>query len=222
VSRKLVENRAYDPYPGIDAPEFDNRIQSLLNLYDRDTTQVQLNLLDSHDTPRLLSVVRGDKAAVRLATLFQMTYPGAPCVYYGDEIALRGTKRYDRPHRDRDARWPFPWHDERLWDHDMLEYFRNAIALRRRWPVLRRGDMTALYAAGQQYAFARHDGQSRLLIVLNAGDEHVRLCLPVEPFIVNGTRLTAVFGPRSHSVVENGQLPCDIPARSATVLAPAP
>ncbi len=73
------------------------------------------NLLDRHDAPRLLSLARGDKATVRLATLFQMTFSGAPCVYCGDEIALRGTKAYDKPHRDRDARWPFPWDDRSRW-----------------------------------------------------------------------------------------------------------
>ena len=78
------------------------------------------------------AIARGDKATLRLATLLQMTYPGTPCVYYGDEIALRGTKRYDHPHRDLDARWPFPWHDESVWDREMLSYFREVIALRAR------------------------------------------------------------------------------------------
>ena len=88
VSRELVRSRSYDPYPGIDAPVFAQRIRRLLELYDWQTTQVQFNLLDSHDTARLLSIARGDKATVRLATLFQMTYPGTPCVYYGDEICV--------------------------------------------------------------------------------------------------------------------------------------
>ena len=175
VSQTLVKGRSYDPYPGIDAVEFDRRIQSLLKLYDRDTNQVQLNLLDSHDTPRLLSVARGDKATLLLATLFQMTYPGAPCIYYGDEIALPGTKRYDKPHRDQDSRRSFPWHDEQLWDHSALEYFRSAVALRHRYPVLRTGGMTTIHAVDQQYGFVRHDSNSQLLIVLNAADEEPQL-----------------------------------------------
>ena len=116
VGPRLVEDRSYDAYPGIDAVQFGQRIQKLLAGYDWETTQVQFNLLDSHDAPRVLSIARGDKATLRLATLFQMTYPGTPCIYYGDEIALRGTNRYDHPHRDHDARWPFPWHDEAAWD----------------------------------------------------------------------------------------------------------
>lgn len=218
VSSTLVENRSYHPYPGIDAPEFDRRIRRLMELYDQDTNQVQLNLLDSHDTPRLLSVARGDKATLRLATLFQMTYPGAPCVYYGDEIALRGTKRYDRPHRDHDARWPFPWHDEQLWDYSMLDYFRRAIALRRRYAVLRYGETTTIHAAAQHYAFLRHDRDSQLLVLLNAGDEDAQVRLPLEPHLHNVTRLRSVFGPTCQAAVDDSHLRLDIPARSASVM----
>ncbi|MFW6171566.1 MAG: glycoside hydrolase family 13 protein [Planctomycetota bacterium] len=221
VSQKLVEDRAYDPYPGIDAAKFHERLQALLECYDAETTRVQLNLLDSHDAPRLLSVARGDKATLRLATLFQMTYPGAPCIYYGNEIALRGTKRYDRPHRDLDARWPFPWHDEKLWDHDMLQYFQKAIALRHRSPVLRRGEMTTVHAADQQYAFARHDAESCLLVLLNAADETAHPRLPVERFFQDGTALVSLFGPPCSATVDKGHLEWNIPARSANVMGPA-
>ena len=171
VSRTLARGRSYDPYPAIDAAEFARRIEQLLQLYAWEVTQVQLNLLDSHDTPRLLSLARGDKATVRLATLFQMTFPGAPCIYYGDEIGLRGTKAYDRPHRDRDARWPFPWDDRDRWDQELLTFFRQAIALRHAHPVLRHGRYETLYAQGQCYAFARYDAQETLVVVLNAGEQ---------------------------------------------------
>ncbi len=220
VSQSLVENRSYTPYPGIDAAEFDRRLRTLWEQYDPATNQVLLNLLSSHDAPRLLSVARGDKATLRLATLFQMTYPGAPCVYYGDEISLRGTKRYDRPHRDRDARWPFPWHDEQLWDHDMLEYFRAAIALRHRYPALRGGAMTTLHATEQQFAFVRHDHNNRLLVLINAGEEDARTRLPVASHFPNGTELTSVFGSTGRAVVDDNHLRWNIPARSACVLAP--
>jgi cyclomaltodextrinase len=65
VSATLVENRSYRPYPGTDAPRFDQRIQDLLKLYDWNVTQVQFNMLASHDTPRMLSLSRGDKATLR-------------------------------------------------------------------------------------------------------------------------------------------------------------
>ncbi len=74
----------------IDAHEFANRIDHNLGLYRPDITSSQLNLLDSHDTPRFLSCAGGDKDALKLALLFLFAYPGAPCIYYGDEIGLDG------------------------------------------------------------------------------------------------------------------------------------
>ena len=65
-----------------------------------------------------------------------MTYPGAPSIYYGDEIGIRGTLDYDRQHDDRHARWPMPW-EESDWDQELLEYFRQVIELRHRFAALR-------------------------------------------------------------------------------------
>jgi cyclomaltodextrinase len=218
VSRRLVEDRSYDPYPGADAPQFGQRVKRLLAEYDWETTLVQLNLLDSHDAPRVLSIARGDKATLRLATLLQMTFPGAPSVYYGDEIALRGTKRYDRPHRDQDARWPFPWHDPSLWDRDMLQFFRDAIALRHAHPALRRGSLQQLYADQRQYAYARRDDSETLLVVLNADEQSSALHVPVRDIVPEGGAVRLLFGAADTAPVQNGHLQLTIPPRAGVVL----
>ena len=61
-----------------DAPSFASRLDRAMSVYDPVVTAAQLNLLDSHDTPRFLSMVGGDVQSLRLATLIQMTLPGAP------------------------------------------------------------------------------------------------------------------------------------------------
>ncbi len=218
VSAGLVQGRAYDPYPGIDAIEFGKRIRDLLARYDWETTQVQFNLLDSHDAPRVLSVARGDKATLRLATLFQMTYPGTPCVYYGDEIALRGTKRYDQPHRDHDARWPFPWHDEAVWDREMLDFFRRAIALRHAHSALRRGRFDEVYARARHYAFLRRDDNETLLVVLNAGDDAAEISVPVGPYVADGESLKPLLGQVAARPMERGHVVLSVPPRAGAVL----
>lgn len=218
VSEALVRDRSYDVHPGIEAPEFGRRVDRLLDQYDWDTTLVQFNLLDSHDAARVLSIAHGDHATLRLATLFQMTFPGAPCIYYGDEIALRGTKRYDRPHRDRDARWPFPWHDRSHWDHDMLEYFRVAIRLRKEHPVLRNGRFFPCHAESQQYAFVRSNSAETLLVFLNAGDAPATIRVDVGSHFADHQQLDALFGAVQSLPVESGQLTCTIPARAGAVL----
>ena len=91
-----------------------------------------LNLLGSHDMARFITLAKGDQTALRLATLFQMTYPGAPSVYYGDEIGMAGG-------HDPANRGAFPWQKPETWDTDLLHEFQRLIALRRARPALRRG-----------------------------------------------------------------------------------
>jgi cyclomaltodextrinase / maltogenic alpha-amylase / neopullulanase len=218
VSQSLAHGRGYDPYPGVDAPQFAQRIDQLLKSYAPETTAVQLNLLDSHDAPRVLSLARGDKATVRLATLFQMTYPGAPSIYYGDEIAIAGTKRYNRPHRDQDSRWPFPWHDMQKWDQQMLQYFRQSIALRNTHQVLRHGQYKSLYAMDRIYSFVRYDTSEALLVVLNAGDDDAQVTFDIEDHFSVGAGLHAIFGSAVCTTQNDGQVTLSIEARRGAVL----
>jgi glycosidase len=73
-----------------DGPAFAGRLERAMTAYDPAVTSVQLNLLDSHDTPRLWSMLGGDARGVALATFILMTLPGAPSVFYGDEIGMPG------------------------------------------------------------------------------------------------------------------------------------
>jgi neopullulanase len=190
---------------------FAQTIDRLLTLYDPAVNQVQLNLLDSHDTARFLTLADGDESAFRLATLFQMTYPGAPCIYYGDEIGLMGGN-------DPDCRRTFPW-DERRWNHSMRSYVKQCIALRRAHPALRRGDYTHLYVSGDVYAFGRRladeapsrppfrevrrDGASNetIVVVLNASYATFELDVPLKGYLPAGSRLRDVWSNTPASVV---------------------
>ncbi len=217
VSSVLVSNRTYDPCPAIDATEFARQIDRSLNLYSWQVIKSQLNLLDSHDTPRLLSLARGDRATVRLATLFQMTFPGAPCIYYGDEIGLRGTEQYDQPHQDADARWPFPWHDRSLWDKDLLSFFRQVIALRHAHPVLRHGQYHPLLAQDHCLLFARSDPHQTLLVAINAGSSAAGLHLPAPTCPGHGTTLTPLFGAAQSAELDADHWNLDLAGRTAAI-----
>jgi len=207
---EMTKDRSYEPYPAIDAAEFARKIEALLRLYDWQHTLVQMNLLDSHDTARLLSMAQDDKASVRLATLFQMTYPGAPSIYYGDEIGLPGAL-------DPDSRRGMPW-DTSTWDHDLLAYFQRAIALRKAHPVLRHGELHSVYAQGDVYAMARTSSAENLLVALNVGEVSHTVNLPLGTYFVDGTELASLFGPTTTATVSNGQLELTLPAREGVVL----
>jgi alpha-glucosidase len=123
----------------------------------------QFNLLGSHDTPRILTHVGGDVDRMRLAVALLMTYPGVPCVYYGDEIGLAGAA-------DPDNRRCMIW-NENEWNTDLRAWYQRLIRLRRHSPALRHGGFQLVYAAGDVVAFLREAPGERLLVVVRrAGD----------------------------------------------------
>ena len=146
-----------------DAPTFASRLQQALAVNDPAVTGVQLNLLDSHDTPRFLSMVSGDTDALRLATLIQATVPGAPSIYYGDEIGMLGEL-------DPLNRGAFPWADPERWDQALYDDLAGALAARRTRPVLRYGDLRVAFADGQTVAYVRTMDNEGALVVINADD----------------------------------------------------
>jgi len=214
VAPSLIEGRAYKPYPGIDAAEFGHRIQKLLDLYGWEATLGQFNLLDSHDTSRLTSIARGDKATLRLATLFQMCYPGAPCVYYGDEVGIRGISDYDAPHDDALARWTMPWDRPEEWDAELFAYFQKIIRLRHQEPALRHGRYQQLYAEGQLYVFARELDGRRLIVLLNSSEKAETAALPWQ----DKAQSSRLFGQVEIGPPSNGRLSVTVPARSGAVV----
>lgn len=218
VSEALVKGRDYKPYPAIDAAGYGRAIHRLLDLYDWNVTQVQLNSLDSHDTARLLSIARSDKDTVRLATLLQMTYPGAPCVYYGDEIAIRGSDNSEEPFHDREARWTFPWQDESQWDREMLAYFQQVIALRLAQPALRRGSYHELVAKGEVYAFARQLADEVVVTAVNVSTQPQTIAVPTKGLLVDGVVLRPLFGQSERGVVADGRVQLALPPRSGLVM----
>jgi neopullulanase len=190
----------------IDAHEFANRIDHNFNLYKSDITYAQLNLLDSHDTPRFLSCAGGDKNALKLAWLFMFSYPGAPCIYYGDEIGVDGE-------HDPYCRKSFPW-DEGEWDKDLLAYAKEAIELRTKNPALRRGDLTRLWSADGTYAFSRSLDGEIFVIALNASESHQQAEVTYEA----DKSPEVVFGEASEISVQDGRLKFRIPPRSGIVM----
>ena len=156
----------------LDGAGFATRLVELLGAYDPDVVAVQLNLIGSHDAPRALTVLGGDVAALRLATLLQAALPGAPCIYYGDEIGLTGGN-------DPACRGAFPWDGDR-WDAALHAYVRAVLRLRADEPALRHGGTTAIGAADGAIVIERRLGDERLVVAVNAGTaaSDVELALP--------------------------------------------
>ncbi|WP_017651467.1 glycoside hydrolase family 13 protein [Fortiea contorta] len=155
-----VQSRDYQPYPPLFAAEYAAKIQEVLQLYPWEIQLTQLNLLASHDTARLLTIAGGDKPSIELATLLLLTFPGAPSIYYGDEVGLPGGI-------DPDSRRGFPL--EANWDQEIFTTHRQLINLRQTHPALRVGDYQVLFAQGALYIFARTLATEELIIAVNVG-----------------------------------------------------
>lgn len=180
--RDLLHEHSYGAVQPINAEEFARMLTDMLTWYPRPITYAQLNLLNSHDTARYITIARGDPTALQLALLVMFTYVGAPMLYYGDEIAMEGRC-------DPDCRRAMIWEPSKR-GREMLAYVRRLTALRHKYVALRRGAMTILLANGKTLAFARqHPHEPTIIVALNAGREPVTLDLRIERLLVNGTCL---------------------------------
>lgn len=164
----LRSHHEYGMVTRLDGAAFAGRVRELLAAYAPETSAVQLNLLDSHDSPRVLSMLGGDREAMELATLLQTTFPGAPCIYYGDEVGVQGGI-------DPDSRRAFPW-DRSRWDGVVLDSVRSMVAARHAEPALRADELEVADTSGPALAFRRGAG-GPLAVAVNPGEDAARLRL---------------------------------------------
>jgi glycosidase len=158
----------------IDAEGYDEALRRNRYLYSPQVTAGLLNLLGSHDTPRVRTVVESAKLA-RLAAVLQFTMPGIPLIYYGDEIGMKGGP-------DPDCRRCMEWNEDKQ-DGKTLGLYRNLIRLRKENPWLMGGSYETLLAdqGSARYAFRRAaegsdetQGRRALEVYVNAGSKSVK------------------------------------------------
>ena len=148
--------------------------------------QVAMNELSNHDHSRFLTrtnhkvgridVLGGEAASqnirpeiMREAVVMQMTWPGAPTIYYGDEAGVCGFT-------DPDNRRTYPWGHE---DEIMLEFHRAIIALHKKYSVLKRGSLKFLFANYNCLAYGRFDPETQIVVAFNNNDEPREFRIPV-------------------------------------------
>jgi cyclomaltodextrinase len=152
----------------LDAASYGDHVERVMKAYG-DRAGGNLNLVGSHDTARVRTLCGDDAGSVALAWLLLFTVPGAPCIYYGDEIGMRGEM-------DPGCRAGFPI-DRGAWDHDTLHTVRELIALRRDHVALRRGSWRRLARDERVHAFAMEHADERAWIATNATSEPAELTI---------------------------------------------
>ncbi len=164
VTQGLASGQNYPLTPALDATAYRERIDALVAAYPASAARANLTLLGSHDTPRVLTVCAEDATSLELAALLQFTFPGAPSIYYGDEIGLTGGP-------DPESRAAFPWDRPEEWNRDLLGAFGSLISLRDDHPALRRGGYDSLAASDHMVVFSRVDDSERIIVAVNAGEQ---------------------------------------------------
>jgi glycosidase len=194
------------------ASEFAKGLLELLHLYSTEHAFAHLLPLGSHDTRRILTVCENRVEIVRQALVIQFSFPGAPVIYYGDEIGLEGEK-------DPDNRRAFPW-DKSKWDEDMLGFVRQLVSLRHECPSLRRGDFQVLLTDDDTsiVAFTRVLESDITVTTINASTVPQRIRLPaVELSWTDGQEVVNVLG-GDRFVVADGHLEMNLPPHGFAML----
>jgi alpha-glucosidase len=149
-------------------------------------------LLDSHDVARFRTIA-GSRDRQLVGVGLQMTMPGVPMIFAGDEIGLEGEW-------GEDARRTMPWDSIDTWDGPLFEEYQTLIALRRLSEALARGGLRYVHVSDDAIAYVRESRSERLLC-LAARAAH-------EPIVVPFAQLETLYGEDA----SNGVLPADGPA----------
>jgi len=215
--------------------EFAARLESIREDYPDAAYYTLMNLLDSHDTERIrwtltpgqettaekelnaANVAEG-KQRQRLASLIQFTVPGAPTVFYGDEVAITGDD-------DPDDRRTYPWSDKGgAPDQEMFTHYQTLNTLRSSNDVLVHGDFQVLFTddGSQIVVYGRKTNNQAAIVIINRDSETQSGPIPVVGYLPDGVVLNQAYavgqgGPSSVSVV-NGELNISVGPLSAVLL----
>ncbi|MGN0817840.1 MAG: alpha-amylase family glycosyl hydrolase, partial [Candidatus Coproplasma sp.] len=164
---------------------FDTMFRNMAR-FPRPSLDSAINQLSNHDHSRFLTrtnrtpgTLKGsggeaasygiDERVMKLAILIQMTWPGSPTLYYGDEAGQVGWT-------DPDCRRTYPWGHE---NKDILEVYKSAIALRKKVHCLKTGSLKELDSGNGYIVYGRFDTVDCAVVVINNSDQEISLSVPV-------------------------------------------
>ncbi len=214
---------------GITPSQFASRMEGVLEDYPAPAFQTLLNLVDSHDTTRILwtltpgadnpaakseaAALAEGKAKLRQVAAIQLTFPGMASIYYGTEAGLTG-------HDDPDDRRPYPWDDR---DEELRSWYRTLAQARGTHVALREGDLRFVHADDDQgtLAWVRRTDEQAAVTVLNLSDGPREVEIDLEGVIPTGTTLTDVLD-NGTTQVGPDSIVVNLEARGSAVLVTDP
>lgn len=183
----------------------------LYSHYPKESIDSLMNVLGTHDTDRILTVLGGEnsdgytneqlstkkmtdsefKVAInrlKMAYAINATVPGIPCIFYGDEVGMQG-------YRDPFNRLPFPWGRE---NSELLGFYRKIGEIRAKEPLYKDGLFRVVRLDSSMFAFARYDQKSCIVTVVNRGDRKVE--------ISSNCRLKNLINNKVETVINNNSI----------------
>lgn len=159
----------------IKAEEFADQLTKVLTLYPKNVNEVAFNLLGSHDTPRILTICNDRKEKLRLLFLFQLSFLGTPCIYYGDEIGLTGEN-------DPGCRKCMVW-DEKEQDFELFSFVKKVISLRKEYKILgSHGEFKILETNDRtnHIIYSKKSNDEMIIITINNSSEKIEVNIPYD------------------------------------------
>jgi glycosidase len=215
---------------GLNPDQFNNVLQSIKEDYPPPAYAAAMNLVGTHDTQRILWVLTPGarnreakefdaenlaegKDKLKLLAIIQMTMPGAPTIYYGDEVGLTGDT-------DPDDRRPFPWDNV---DDSLLEHYKKLTLLRNKNTFLRTGSFDRLYTHNDHgtYAYGRKDMTGAAVVAVNRDAAAHALTIDLSGYIPEGTVLHDRLNGGAYSV-SGGEITIEIAGRWGAILMTPP
>lgn len=206
-----------------------DELEKMREQYPREALEAMMNLVSTHDTQRVLSALDGyakgkrdfakdatelAKAKVKLIPFMQMTYIGAPTIYYGDEVGMVGCD-------DPDNRRGFIWGKG---DKELVEWYARLAAIRNSYSALRTGDLIPIDVedkyADDVMAYVRSDEDSKILVAANRQENDITVTVSAKG-IADGTKLTNVLSGDENEtyIVKDGKVTVNIKALNGVILA---
>lgn len=213
---------------------FFGSMRHFMTRFHTQSLQIAMNELSNHDHSRFLTRTNRkvgrtgtlgaeaanqdiNRAVMRLAVLIQMTWPGAPTIYYGDEAGLCGWT-------DPDNRRAYPWGRE---DRELIEYHKEIIRIHKDYQAFKTGSILFLKGMYQFISYGRFDEEDKLVIAVNSSEQEVTVDLPVWRIGMNNQGRLArllITGREGFSIetrmysMENGMLHLTCPPESGVII----
>ncbi|MCX7923047.1 MAG: glycoside hydrolase family 13 protein [Clostridia bacterium] len=214
------------------AKSFHNFLETIREVYPDEVWRAAMNLMGSHDTSRTVTrlthaeIKEGasniadepDKTMLKnlaIAVIFQMGYPGAPVIFYGDEVGLEGNG-------DPDNRRPFPWHRTTKTNGEytavgkysiIFDTIKKAINIRKNHNTFATGKIKLAFADGDIIAYALKSDKEAAMLVINRGEKESEINAKVNRFLPDGIMLCDMLIGRTRGIVKNGEVKIAVPAK---------